>query len=124
LILLTLVATSISLIGAPVVSGKSQVPPELAGRWTLVGPGGATEFLVLGDSRFSFFSPDFPDAPSQGAVALSGNAITFFSSNRCQGTGIYQWSLAAGNLTFVQASGSSDPCQRAVFLQFGAWTRT
>lgn len=121
----TLLATAIALIAAPAVSAKTEVPPDLAGRWTIVGPNGGTQFLVLADSRFSFFSPDFPDVPAQGDVAVSGDTITFFSSNRCQGTGLYEWSLSGGGLTFVQAAGSNDPCAgRRVFLQLGTWTRS
>lgn len=33
----------------------------------------------------TFFSPDFPDVPAKGAVAVSGDTIPFFSSNRCEG---------------------------------------
>ena len=120
---LILLAAALSLIGAPAVSAKSEVPPELAGRWTTVGPDGGTQFLVLADSTFSFFSPTAPDAPSQGKVSVSGNTITFFSSNRCQGTGTYVWSLVEGGLPFVEASGSNDPCRRSVFLQFVTWAR-
>ena len=94
------------------------------GRWTIIGPSGGTQFLVLADSRFSFFSPDFPDVPAFGDVAVSGDTITFFSSNRYQGTGTYEWSLSDGDLTFVQAAGSNDPCAgRRTFLQFETWAR-
>jgi hypothetical protein len=121
---LILMATAMALVAAPVVSAKSEVPPELAGRWTIVGPSGGTQFLVLADSRFSFFSPDFPDVPAFGEVAVSGNTLTFFSSNRCQGMGTYEWSLSGGGLTFVEAASSKDPCAgRRVFLQFDSWTR-
>ena len=54
---------------------------------------------------------------------MSGDTITFYSSNRCNGTGTYQWSLSDGRLSFVQVAGSNDPCQRRVFLQAADWTR-
>lgn len=119
-----IIVLAIELVTTSAANAKTQVPPELAGTWAIQGPNGGTQFLTLSDSRFRFFSPDFPDVPSRGAVSVSGNLITFYSSNRCNGTGTYEWTLDGGGLTFVQAAGSNDPCSRAAFLTFGTWTRS
>jgi hypothetical protein len=82
------------------------------GRWS--------ECLLLADSRFEFFVNNPSGGFAYGEVSVSGNTITFFSSNVCTGTGTYQWSLSDGGLTFIQLT--PDPCRRAEFLPAGTWT--
>ena len=121
-LILSVVGSGIVLGGSPAANAAVQVPPQLAGTWSISVEGGV-QHLTLADSQFLFFSPTFPDVPSMGNVAVSGDTITFYASNRCNGTGTYEWSLSDGGLTFVQVPGSNDPCRRAVFLTVGTWTR-
>ena len=116
---LSVVSSVVALTAGPAPGATNLVPAELAGTWTR---NSGAQFLTLAGPRFAFFSPDFPDFPAMGAVSVSGNTVTFYSSNRCNGTGTYQWSLSDGRLTFVQVPGSNDPCARAVVLTSAAWT--
>ena len=119
----TVVLSASVMAGPAAASGKNQVPPQLAGQWAIPWSGG-TEYLTLADSHFMFFF-DQPSrhAVARGAVSVSGNTITFYSSNQCTGTGTYYWSRSDGGLTFVQVPGSFDPCPRAAILTSGTWTR-
>jgi len=117
-------AAALSLVFLPQAAGatSSQVPPALAGQWSISWHGG-TEHLTLADERFMFYFNYPGGVPAMGDVSVSGNTITFYSSNVCTGTGTYDWSLSDGGLTFVQSAGSSDPCQREAVLTSGTWTR-
>jgi hypothetical protein len=111
-----------ALAGGPAASAADQIPPQLAGQWAIPWQGG-TEYLTLADSRFMFFFNYPGGEPPMGDVSASGSTITFYSSEYCTGTGTYQWSLSNGGLTFMQAAGSADPCQREAVLASGTWTR-
>jgi heat shock protein HslJ len=103
-------------------TGTNQVPPQLAGQWAISWQGG-TQYLILADSRFKFlFDYPFGQPPPMGAVSVSGNTITFYSAQYCNGTGTYQWSLSDGSLTFTQVATSNDPCPREAVLTSGTWT--
>ena len=108
------------LVGAPAASAASEVPPQLAGKWTIPWQGG-TEYLFLADSRYMFFFNEPRKPPATGNLAVTGNTITFYSSNYCSGTGTYLWSLSDSGLAFVPLT--SDPCSRAAILPSGTWTR-
>jgi hypothetical protein len=116
-------------VASPAASEASRVPPQLAGQWEISAVSLAppyelgTEYLTLADSRFMFFFNNPSGGFAYGEVSVSGNTITFYSSNVCTGTGTYQWSLSDGGLTFVQVAGSNDPCPREVDLTLGTWTR-
>ena len=117
----TVLLSAIVLAGSPAASATNNVPGELAGVWCL-GPlsGGDFQCLLLADSRFEFFVNNPSGGFAYGHVSVSGNTITFYSSNVCTGTGTYQWSLSDGGLTFIQLT--PDPCRRAEFLPAGTWT--
>ena len=122
------IAAGAALVGGGVATA-SRVPPQLAGQWEISAVSLAppyelgTEYLTLADSRFMFFFNRPGGIPPMGEVSVSGNTITFYSSNYCTGTGTYEWSLSDGGLTFVQVAGSNDPCPREVDLTSGTWTR-
>jgi hypothetical protein len=118
----SVVASAIVLAASPAASATAQVPPQLAGQWGISWQGG-TEYLTLADSRFMFFFNSPGGIPAMGDVSVSGDTITFYSSNYCTGTGTYQWTLSNGGLTFVQVAGSNDPCLREPILTSGTWTR-
>jgi hypothetical protein len=114
------------LAASATATATDPVPEQLAGQWAIPHPQpeGGTEYLILAGSHFTFFhdSPAKHGNPT-GPVSVSGDTITFSSSDECAGTGTYVWSLSDGGLTFVQASGSSDPCPREALLTLGTWTR-
>jgi hypothetical protein len=122
------IAAAAALVGGGVATA-SRVPPQLAGQWQITTTSIAppyelgTEYLTLADSRFMFFFNHPGGIPPMGEVSVSGNTITFYSSNYCTGTGTYEWSLSDGGLTFVQVAGSNDPCPRERDLTLGTWTR-
>jgi len=116
------VLSTLAFAGSPAAHAAVQLPPQLAGQWGIPWSGG-TEYLTLADSRFMFFFNHPVGEGAVGDVAVSGNTITFYSSQVCNGTGTYQWSLSGEGLTFVQVAGSSDPCPREPILTSGTWTR-
>jgi hypothetical protein len=118
----TVLIGAILFAGSPAANATEQVPSQLAGQWAISWQGG-TEYLTLADSRFMFFFNYPGGVPAMGEVSVSGNTITFYSSNYCIGTGTYQWSLSGGTLTFTQVAGSNDPCLREPILTSDAWTR-
>lgn len=123
-ILVVLAATSgLALAGARAATASAQVRRQSFAGTRATSLQGGRQLLTLADSRFSFISPSFPGLPAFGEVSVSGDTITFYSSNRCNGTGTYQWSVSDGTLTFVEVSGSSDPCNRRAALTSGGWTR-
>ena len=116
----TVLLSAIVLAGSPAASAANNVPGELAGVWCLPLSDGNFQCLLLADSRFRFFVNNRSSGSASGHVSVSGDTITFYSSNVCTGTGTYQWSLSAGGLTFIQLT--PDPCPRAEFLPAGTWT--
>jgi hypothetical protein len=122
LILAVAIALSVTaLIGGPAASAANHVPGQLAGVWVLPLGNGDYQDLLLADSRFEFFVNNPSGGFAFGDVSVSGNTITFYSSNQCSGTGTYQWSVSDGGLTFVALT--ADPCPRAQYLPAGTWTR-
>jgi hypothetical protein len=122
----TALVSAIALSGSSAAGATDPVPEQLAGQWAILHPlpEGGTEYLLLAGSHFTFFhnSPAKHAKPA-GQVSVSGDTITFYSSNECTGTGTYIWSLSDGGLTFVQVPTSSDPCPREALLTLGTWTR-
>jgi hypothetical protein len=116
-----LLVSAIALVGSPTASATNQVPGELAGVWCLPLSSGDNQCLLLADSRFEFFVNNPSEGFTFGEVSVSGNTITFYSSNRCSGTGTYEWSRSDAGLTFVSLG--YDPCRRAQYLPAGTWTR-
>ncbi len=116
-----MVLSAIALAGGHAANAANQVPGQLAGLWVLPLGNGDYQDLLLADSRFEFFVNNPSGGFAFGQVSVSGNTITFYSSNRCSGTGTYQWSVTDGGLTFVPLT--SDPCARAAYLPAGTWTR-
>jgi hypothetical protein len=117
----SILLSTVVLAASPPAGATNRVPPQLAGQWAIPWQGG-TEYLTLADSRFMFFFNYPGGVPAMGAVSVTGNTITFYSSNYCTGTGTYEWSLNDGGLTFAQAADSNDPCQREAILTSGTWT--
>lgn len=117
-----MIATTIATTATVEAATITPLPPQLAGMWGIPWSGG-TEYLTLSDSRFMFFRNDPSGGFAFGHVSVSGNTITFFSSNHCTGTGTYEWSLSNGGLTFVQVASSSDQCPREAVLTSGTWRR-
>jgi hypothetical protein len=113
--------SAIALVGGPAASAANQVPGQLAGLWALPLGNGDYQDLLLADSRFEFFVNNPSGGFAFGDVSVSGDTITFYSSNRCSGTGTYQWSVSNGGLTFVPLT--ADPCPRAQYLPAGTGTR-
>src|SRR5439155_17089928 len=101
-----MVVSAMALLGGPAASAANQVPGQLAGLWALPLGNGDYQDLLLADSRFEFFVNNPSGGFAFGDVSVSGNTITFYSSNQCSGTGTYQWSVSDGGLTFVQVAGS------------------
>ncbi|MGN6168411.1 MAG: hypothetical protein ACTHQQ_09615 [Solirubrobacteraceae bacterium] len=119
LVATTALVSGIALVGSPVAGATNPIPKQLAGQWAIPWQGG-TEFLNFADLRFQF-SHCPPNRTAKGQVSVSGDTITFFSSNTCTGTGTYRWSVSDGGLTFSEV-GSSVPCPPAQVLQSGTWT--
>lgn len=121
--LLTVIAMfSLPVAGSPAARATHRVPADMDGQWAIPWQGG-TEYLRLAGSQFTFFYDSPSGGSARGQVSVSGDTITFYSSNECTGTGTYDWSLSDSGLTFVQAPGSSDPCLREPVLTSGTWTR-
>jgi hypothetical protein len=119
----TAVVSAIALAGSSAAGATDPIPLQLQGQWAIPTPSqGGTEYLKLEDSHFEFSHHNPSTGTAKGQLSVSGNTITFYSSNQCTGTGTYDWSLSDGGLTFVQAPGSSDPCQREAVLTSGTWT--
>jgi len=118
----TLAVFAMSIAGSPAVaSATHHVPPRLDGQWATPWMGG-TEHLRLYRTRFKFFFDRRVRLAAQGHVSVTGDMITFYRSNQCNGTGTYRWSRSKRGLTFVQARGSSDFCPREPILISRTWT--
>jgi hypothetical protein len=126
LAMLTSVATlalfAMLVVGSPAAaSATHRVPPRLDGRWAAPWSGG-TEHLRLYGTRFKFFFNRRVRFAAKGHVSVTGDMVTFYRSNQCNGTGTYRWSRNKRGLTFVQAPGSSDICPRESILTSTTWT--
>jgi hypothetical protein len=115
-----LLSTAVLAANPAAAATDNLVPAQLAGIWVDQLPGGNAEYLILAGTSFTFFYNN-PSSTAVGDISVTGDTITFSNSNRCSGTGIYQWSVTDGVLTFVPLN--SDPCPRAQFLIAGTWTR-
>jgi hypothetical protein len=121
ILVVAMALSAMAFAGGPAASAANHVPGQLAGLWALPLGNGDYQDLLLADSRFEFFVNNPSGGFAFGDVSVSGDTITFYSSNRCSGTGTYRWSVSDGGLTFVSLT--ADPCPRAQYLPAGTWTR-
>lgn len=80
----------------------------------------ADQSPALGHGAIDVLQPGLPRRTGQGSRRGERRHDPVLQQQPLRGTGTHEWSLSAGALTFVEASGSNDPCGgRRVFLQFG-----
>jgi hypothetical protein len=101
---------------SPTVAADA-APPELAGRWRR-SVGGVLHILHL---RNNGYSVQVTGDSGAGRISVEADRIRFSHSNRCDGIGLYTWSIEDGRLRFTEVE--PDPCGRADFLPRGTWGR-
>lgn len=105
-------------VQASPASPEATAPPELAGRWRRSAHGETVYLTLLGNS----YGLQVGSASGGGSIAVDGDRIEFFGSNRCDaGSGSYTWAIEDGRVKFTEVG--EDPCGRADYLPLGTWGR-
>lgn len=96
---------------------ETSVPPELAGTWRRSVAGETVDLsLQIGYSIQRGFGR------GSGRVAVDGDRIEFFASDRCEGAGDYTWTVEGDVLTLTMVG--TDPCSgRSEVLIPGSFRR-
>jgi hypothetical protein len=113
-------AATLMLIAAPLtLAAGTEAPSQLDGMWEYVYPDGTIQHVLIDASTIRIFVNGNDQAA--GPLSVSGDTITLYPTNRCDGTGVYQWSVSGGTLRFMLVS--HDPCRRAQLLPSVPWNR-